>query len=375
MDAFGLGTSPWDFVCTSMEILLVLLGGLHHMTAGVGATAPLIAAWLRLLEYRSSDPRAGRIGRTLARLSLLASLLAVAIGTFMLAVHWFAADGSYRGALGRVAVGRYSLALGELTFYFATMAAYLLLWQRLNRRPYLHGSLALLASMNLLYHIPPFMVMLALLASRPELAEVTLNRTLYRTLWADPEVASRVVHWWIASFAMAAVAHAHVASQEASSNRTGTGDANRLVAWGARAAILAVVLQVATGIWVLLAIAPQARAALTGSDAWATMFLLTGIGLMFVLIQQLMPTALGEPVAGIARRAAGLMLTVLILMTAASHRVRGMPTETLQRPAVLREDDDKSVDIHALRRLDRVNGSGNEANRLTTGADRWKSSR
>src|SRR5690606_35618780 len=99
---------------------------------------------------------------------------------------------------------KYHFAGQEIVFSWALLIAYAGLWRRMRNWTNLHALVALLSVTNLLYHFPPLLSMIALVARRPELAE-TLTQGTTITWLRHPEIGSRVVHVWLASVASAGI--------------------------------------------------------------------------------------------------------------------------------------------------------------------------
>ncbi|HWC89701.1 MAG TPA: hypothetical protein VG433_08600, partial [Pirellulales bacterium] len=208
-------------------------------------------------------------------------------------------------------------------------------------RPWLQGILAVLAATDLAYHFPPLFSMLALLASRPELADVELTSQVNRSLMLDPQIMAMVLHVWLAATAVtgasvmllvagrlptvaqappaAALANSIAAAPAGSApDAAAQGIARMAAGW----ALGATVLQLPVGVWVLLTLPDRGQSALLGSDMVATLLFVASLAAVLGLLHHLAAVALGDALRGQVRRAAGLMLAVVLLMTAALDRTR-----------------------------------------------------
>jgi heme/copper-type cytochrome/quinol oxidase subunit 4 len=139
---------------------------------------------------------------------------------------------------------------------------------------------------------------------------------------ADPTFVPRLLHFLLAAVAMAGALAAFVAVRRA--GRGGDAESNRAMAgFGIRAALIATVLQLADGFWLLLALPEGVLRSLMRSGALTmvplTLGSLGGLGLLVLLAQ------LGDPVAQATkvRRVAELIVATVILMVITRHQVRG----------------------------------------------------
>jgi hypothetical protein len=183
--------------------------------------------------------------------------------------------------------------------------------------------LAILAATNVLYHFPPLFTMLSLMSTRPELADAPLDRSLYVELFTDTETLARVAHHWLSSITTAGVALMLLATRR---SRTQTETPTESIDWpaifAARIALCATVLQLPTGLWLLLASPAKAQSQLLGGEISTTLLFATAILTMVVLLQNLAAAALGDSSRSTAVKTALLLLTVLLLMAYVLHRTR-----------------------------------------------------
>ena len=141
-------------------------------------------------------PRSIRLSRAIASLRRPRPVYSALT---LVGLMWFAGDRPYFAALGRIPVAQLWFALGELAFYFACLFGY----RRLSasgRRPSVAVLLAIAGASNLMLHFPPLFAVVSTMSTRP-LPDSTLERADWYRWLVDPEVVSRVVHVWLASFA------------------------------------------------------------------------------------------------------------------------------------------------------------------------------
>jgi hypothetical protein len=299
-------------------MLIVPVFALHVVAVHVAAAGPLLSIACEWRAARSGDRQAGTAGRRLAMASLLLLLIGMALGGVLLVILW-RSDPTYWATLGRVPRYRWWSFGGELVFYFVCMVPYVLLWERASRQRWWHRLLAVFAATNLLYHFPPFFTMLSMMSSRGELASASLDRTLYFDLLTDVEVLSRVVHHWLASFATTGVALMLVATRRGAEVHEDDVDGSALV--GARVALVATILQLPAGIWVLAAMPQNGRTQLLGGEVLESVLFGGAIFATVLLLGQLGAASLGDASRGRAMKCAALSLVVVLLMSGVLHQV------------------------------------------------------
>jgi hypothetical protein len=305
------------------DLLLVIVFTGHLVAVNVAAAGPLLCVAVEWRGTRRGRPDVVAAGRPLAGWSLVGFVAGILIGAALLAILWHG-DGSYWAALHRVPAHRWWFFGGELVFYLACMIAYVVLWDRTRgQRPW-HRLLAILASTNVLYHFPPLFTMLSLMSTRPELADATLDRSLYVELFTDPETLARVAHHWLASITTAAVALLLLTSRSGPhrEQEAHTESTDWPATFAARVALLATVLQLPTGLWLLVASPARAQSQLLGGEISTTVIFSVAIFAMVLLLQSLAAAALGDIARSTAIKAAALLLTVLLLMSYVLHRTR-----------------------------------------------------
>ena len=140
---------------------------------------------------------------------------------------------------------------------------------------------------------------------------------------ADPTFVPRLLHFVLAAVSMSGALLAWVAVRRA--GRGGDAESNSAMArYGVRAALIATVLQLADGFWLLLAL-PEGvlRAFMRGGAATMvplTLGILAGLGLLVLLAQIHDPLA--QPTR--VRRVAELLVGTIVLMIVTRHQVRDL---------------------------------------------------
>jgi hypothetical protein len=306
-----------------LELLLVAAFTAHLVAVNVAAAGPLYCVLIEWSGRRRGDAEMATLARRFSLRSLAGFAVGLAMGGVLLAILWHI-EPSYGRALARVPMYRWMFFGGELFFYLVCMVAYAALWTHASQRAWWHRLLAILAATNLLYHFPPFFTMLSLMSARPHLADAVLDRSLYVELFTDAETLSRVAHHWLSSLATAGVVLMLVAARHVrQAVPSECPDAQSWVTtFAARTALVATVLQLPTGVWVLLALPASAQSQLLGGEMTSTVLLVAAILCTVLLLQQLAAAAFGDSSTATVRKTALLLFVVLLLMSAVLHRAR-----------------------------------------------------
>jgi hypothetical protein len=302
-----------------VEVLLVALLALHLLLVDLAMAGPLVCVWLRLREARWGDDAAGGLARTLAIVSIAALAGGIALGGVLLAVRWWRGDLAYFEAVAVIPRGRLWFALAEIGFFFACMAAYRGLWQKLRGRPLLHSALAVAAALNLFVHFPALFSIISVVSARTHLWGQTLDRAGYWQLLLDGEVLSRVLHVWLAATAVTGVALMTLAIRLPLDAAR-----QRLTADGAIIAFVPTLLQIPVGLWVALAMPEISRRPLIGGDLAASGLFAVSIILALQLLHTLAAVALGDHEPRQVRRSLVILLLLVVLMVGTRWRI-GQP--------------------------------------------------
>lgn len=333
-----------------LEIGLMLVFAVHLLAVNVATGGPLVCLGLEWRAARRRDVAAGNLARLLARHSMLALALGIALGVLMLGMIWHSPRERYFEALRAIPVSRLWFGLGELAFYFACMAGYLVLAGRRNGWRFMRWLLAVFAATNLMLHFPPLFAIISTLANRGSQLGAVLDRPAYYRLLLDPEVMSRVLHVWLASLAVSGALVMGFAlradggaapspptplppgergaetptlppgERGAGTPSRQTGESRALAAWGAWLALVPTLLQLPVGLWVLLQLPLAERDSLLGSDLYATGLFALAMLAALRLMHQLAAVALGDTERKQIVGSLSTMVLVVVLMVAAWTR-------------------------------------------------------
>ena len=121
-----------------MELLVTAVITIHLLAINLAGAGPIVAAWVDWRGSRRNKPELQNAGLRLARWSMAAAALGVALGF----AAWFALAcspprerGSFWELLdASVTAVRWRFIAAEIVFYFACMFASVLLWNRYRRR-------------------------------------------------------------------------------------------------------------------------------------------------------------------------------------------------------------------------------------------------
>jgi hypothetical protein len=307
-----------------VEIWIVVLLAAHLLLVDVAMTGPLVCVWLERRETRYADRAAGRVGRALARMAMWSLAGGMALGGLLLAIRWSISDRGYFEAVATIPEGRLWFGLAELIFYFVCMGAYTLLWNRLRNWRLVHRGLAIAAASNLLIHFPALFAIVSVVSTRAQLWGEKLDRSGYWTLLLDGEVLSRVVHVWLAAFAVTGVALMALASRPAPD-----ASSQRLIHRGACLALACSLLQLPAGLWLAFEMPDVAREPLFGGDLLASGLFIVSLLLAMQLLHTLASVALGEPRSKQIHRSVAIILVLVLLMVGTRSRLHYRALATL----------------------------------------------
>ncbi len=313
------------------DLVLVFVQAAHLLCVNVSVGGPLVCLWLEWREARA-DALAGRVGRFLAWTSLLLYVIGMGLG---LLLGWLLWTPAYATAVERLG-SRAVFGIWELAFSLVLLAVYAFWWQRSRAagrwQRLLRATLPLMAGTNLLYHFPPLFAILSSFSGRGEMPAVALDSAGFRQLMFSGEVLSRAVHFWLASMAVTggvlilfAVKHVEPANRPAN-------DA-RVAVWGARLALVSTLLQIPVGLWLLVELSPFAMNALLGHDLLTTSLFVVSIVLALLLMHLLANVALGTVTRKALLWSVGVLLLVVLLMTATLHYMQRQRSGDVHGPA------------------------------------------
>jgi hypothetical protein len=289
------------------EFAITLLLATHLLAMNVASAGPLVGMWL-MGRRGAGEEGGGELGRRVVRLSLMALVGGSLIGGGLI----LAPNPALRAALARFPEDAYWFAGLELLFSAVCIGA-LMVGDWAPRFRGVALGVALLSATNLLYHFPPLMAVIGELTANPRWAtDELIDRDALLKLWVRPEILSLWTHFTLASLAVASIAALRPWGRRNSKEASPTEPAvvQRLGAW----ALIATVLQIPVGLWLLTSTADEARELMMGSNLVASLCFAGGVLAALWLMQTLLTMALGE--ADGVRRAGCLLVVVTVLMSA-----------------------------------------------------------
>ena len=309
-----------------LEALSVVLLTLHLLAMNLASAGPLVCLCLRGPRGASAEI-ADQLGRWLAWLSVGALVLGMLLGGALLYVP---PNAALWEALGRFPTRAYWHAGLELAFSLACLLAYAGTWRLLDRRRWLHAALALMAASNLLYHFPPLMAVLGKLAVNPSWTITpVIDRPALLKLLARDDVSSLSIHFALSSLAVAGVTALVLLARRGESVWEDAA-VRRTARVTAGIALVATILQLPVGLWVLSTMSRVSRGALMGASPLASLQFLASLVLTLLLAGRLLAVALGEARRVEVRRAGWLILCIVLLMTASMRSSRAdLPANAL----------------------------------------------
>jgi hypothetical protein len=301
------------------ELFAALSLAVHLLAVNVAAAGPLVCIWLHRRAARG-DALADACGRRLAWWSFWGLVVGLGLGLSSLAIDWLGADDRYFRSFVAFPRRKLHFAAAEILCSLVWSGLYAALWQKGQKHPNWHALLGVLTATNLLYHFPPLLSAIAVSSTRPELLEMLQTQSTAKWM-QHPEIASRTVHVWLASFAVTGVVLLAMAAKSLKDEALAPA-ARKLMAAAARLALLPTLLQILVGLWTLLTLPAGAQSSLMGADRMGTALLgisvLAALGLMHVLSAG----AMGEIDGRLSRKAMVLMAIIVLLMSATLRRVR-----------------------------------------------------
>lgn len=298
-----------------LEFLTIPLLATHLLAMDLASSGPLVGVWLR---WRRGRP-AGAIGKQLIWWSVFALLIGMTTGGLLILVipgPWL------WGALERFPADAYWFALVELVFSLGCMVVIAVGWQRLNRWAIV--ALAILSAANLLYHFPPLMAVIGKLASNPQFttAEI-IDRATLLELFTRGEVLALSFHFGFASLAVSAITVLYMISTNRLPGEPAEYRSVARIASGI--ALMASLIQIPVGVWLLLCLPGTARMALMGKSLGGSLAFVVSMVLSLVLLQRLFAAMLGEVDRKNLRTTVVLTCLVVLLMTASLRLSRSVP--------------------------------------------------
>ena len=298
------------------ELLLVPLLAVHLLCVNVASAGPLVAIWL---DWRANrDELAARVGRFLVWISFI---LLVAGSCFGLLLGFSLWSDSYRSVF-ELFQRRIYFGFWEILFSLVLMLFCASWWSLVPKSSTVGRSfrslLQVLAATNLLYHFPFLFVVLSDVANGHTSPKEVIDAADFRQIIATGSVWIRVVHIWLASFAVTGITLIGFALWY---TPRGDDEAFRASVWGGRIALLPTMLQIPVGLWVLVQLPRAAQQRLLGGDIFGSSLLVVSIVGALGLLHLLAAVAFGDASRKTQSRTVSLMLLVVFLMTVVLKRV------------------------------------------------------
>lgn len=301
-----------------MSLLIILLVSAHLLAMNVTTGGPFVCLWLGRRARRKEDALAKSAGKWLATQALLGLTGGIVLGGLVLGGIWLYRPEPFLKAAALIPRSRYWFGIGELVFSYVLLMIYLTTWDRCVGR-WWHAALALLAATNTIYHFPLLFSAIGVLSTRPEMwNKPELDRSAFLALLRDPETLARALHFVLASFAVTGVMLLARASRLAKREANET-DAARLSVWGGWLALVPTVLQLLSGLWLLLISPTPLQDFLTGADVVTTLLFCVSLLAAFALLPTLASAAFGTAGRKERLRAMILLGVTIVCMVAARH--------------------------------------------------------
>ena len=311
-----------------LALQIFLLAG-HLLNMNLAAVGPLAAVVLQWFSTGRDEIR--QLGQKIAAWSLVCMLTGMMLGLAGGIIMWIAGEDRFFQAVQRVPSKIY-FGAWELGFYVFCMAIYLIWWRlRPPQGKFAHVVMSLVgiaAATNLLWHFPALMTVIAYLA-RHEPTGPAIDASGFRALMFTEQIMSRWLHVWMASFATTGLLVSGAAlgmratPAKDNSDETSGSSLDRVCAWGGRVALVATVLQLPIGIWLLTSSPTSEQSRLMGGDWLVTGMFVISMFLALGLMHHLAGIAMGNATRRGVHVAWSLLLLVIIFMSATLVLARG----------------------------------------------------
>jgi cbb3-type cytochrome oxidase subunit 3 len=189
-------------------------------------------------------------------------------------------------------------------------------------------GLLLAGGTNLAYHLPMRMLILRVLSEETAYQTVEWSRELKYEILQRADFWARITHHWLA---MIIVSCAAIYWLYLRSTRNNADSATQLTGlnWTARLNLLAIILQMMCGCWLLLVSSEPVQATYLGENLVAAAWMFSGIGLGIITVPILFVIAFGDEKNQSSLRQmlgclAGLNTLALIAMCLATQLRRGL---------------------------------------------------
>ena len=296
-----------------VELIVSGVLALHLLCVNVAAAAPLICLWCEWREARGNS-LAGELGRFLAKSAVVLFCVGMLLGLLVGALLW---SEKYSAVLSYLS-SKVLFGVAELGFSLVLLAIYIPWWKRFTTCSTGHrlgrAMLPFLAGTNLMYHFPILFVIISNLMQLETTPKHALDAAGFRQLMMDGEVMARVVHFWLASFAVTGgliMWRAWRLMRAQSDNPK----ASSLALWGGRIAAAPTILQLPIGIWLVLELPGAVQNEFTGGSILTSSLFAASLLAALWLMHQLLAVAFGSIQPRSLVLAMLSMIVVVVLMT------------------------------------------------------------
>lgn len=303
------------YVAFQLAQVLVVAVHLTAVNVAVGGTG--LAMWLHVRAMRRSEPHEV-LGPRLLQAALYGLYVGTVLGFAAAYLWWLSRPEEVEATLAILPASRYYFAAAELVFSAVCFEVWLRLWSRGPWASKVGCVLGFVGFTNLAYHFPTLFGILGVYGARP--LEIVADRS-YLSLLNDGEVIARVVHFLIASVAVAGTVLYALAAQ-CSADDGPRPELDRVGRRGALVALIATLLQWPIGVVYILAMPETGRTLVMGRDRIVAGLFVVSLFAVIGLTHKLAAAALGEGARGGARRVVAWILATILLMTAVRHRLR-----------------------------------------------------
>lgn len=302
-----------------MQIVLILIIGLHLVCVLTAAGAPLIALVLhgRRMQRRLSVSQSGG-----AKL-VFWSIVGLWVGTFLGGIiGWLSWDGIFSAKLSMlsnkvfylVLEWLFSMVLLSWVYWWWRKSEVVVGWKHVTR-----GLLLLFASLNLLHHFPIFFSAMGAISDELALAGGKLSGDEFNNLAFQSAGISKTLHVIMAAIMIGGAALTLLGTREYVLGGTVEQGWSKLAQWGARTTFVTYLIIIPTGVWAVINMSDGRMDALMGDDSAATICF--GFAMLLVVAQmhQWSQIAFGKVEVRKVAQAVTTLITTIILMTGMSQ--------------------------------------------------------
>ena len=298
-----------------MTLIKTILLALHLIMINLAAIGPLFC--IGLICGTTSDAR--QSARWLAGKCCVALFIGMLLGGTIMGLYSFGGDaiGGKRFYRALLAIPHDKLWWGvaELVFYYLCMLPVVVYWAKVSARRWLIISLFLLAATNLIYHFAPLFVVVGHLQG---LSDITpLTKADLRSLTFSPPVLARVLHHLLAGVAIVAtLLMLHSAARLHHAQDDHKVESFKTLTRRFAGVIFGVtLLEIPSGVWFLLQLPRSVQHQFLGGSLLVTGWFAVALMVAMMLLYKSFAVMTGATSCRDAWQSAGLLLTVILLMT------------------------------------------------------------